>query len=121
MWYGLLAATGRLTKVGGLPHLSPSGQWIASARPTGQLSVSNLIDIWKADDDGYVRTFKERFRVASNTRAREYVGRPLLRWTADDLIRVCWEFKRDDKPIRTLGYIRFDGTKWRAEHVDVNK
>lgn len=123
--YALLNAdTGRLTKIGGLPHLSPNRQWLASARGAGIWSNRSTIDIWQAEADGFVRSYAAHFRVGppmpgpetskQATVLREYSGEPLLRWVTDDTVRVCWRFLDDERPIETLGYIQFDGKDWRS-------
>jgi len=120
VWFGLLnRVSGRFTKIGGIPHISPNGRWMASRRLTVHGARRQMIDIWKVDGDGYVRHTAEYFAIE-----RAYpdnVGRPLLTWLSDDTLQVCWAYSSGRKEIVTIGYFRFDGAKWTAGPVSAKE
>ena len=113
----LSVETGRLTSIFGLPHLSPTGKWVASARSGGfRPRSSNKIDIWRSDGDGFTRTFDATLPIYQPG-DKPCPGAARLRWVSDDLLQVCWEIERCNAPNKAVGFIRFDGTEWHVEPV----
>jgi len=116
--YDLLnAETGRLTRISGrLPHISPNGQWVASARVTPYPARSNAVDILRSNGDGFNPTFDARLPIY-HPGDKPCPGTARLRWVSDDLLQVCWEIDNCDAPNKTVGFMRFDGTDWHVEPV----